>query len=451
MRDLFFAGVWVVLFPVALWSAHIGVLLWIWVALISPNEQLYGFMQGIPFNKLVAAVTVLVLFISREKKKFYLDPILGSILLLAVIVTLSAFFSLVDTDDGWDLYQKVIKVFVLVFLITGLMWSRHRIQMTVNVYCISVGFTAMVEGLEYIVSAGGHKILGTGSLGDNNSIALAVLMIIPMLWFMMTYTALRQVRLILTAVIVVSVFTVIGSFSRGGFVGLVVLGGFLILNSRKKGLTIAAVALAAVIVFLAAPPDWLERVDTIKDAGDNASFMGRVVAWKISTLIAMDSPIYGGGLHAVQRFPVWLHYVNSLSTLDFITTPDPDTIPHAAHSIYFEVLGDLGFAGLSLFLSVLGCALFYCQRIVRRVRGNPQLGWAGDLARMLQITIIVYMVSGAALSNAYYEGFWIIIALISRLNRTVNETLGGSGQMESAGHVETYGQRLAEPVVARVG
>jgi hypothetical protein len=42
---------------------------------------------------------------------------------------------------------------------------------------------------------------------------------------------------------------------------------------------------------------------------------------------------------------------------------------------------------------------------------------------MLQISIVVYMVSGAALSYAYAESFWILVALISRLNRTVKDTL----------------------------
>lgn len=73
MRDLAFAIVWVVLFPVALWSAHIGVLLWIWVALLVPNQELYGFMAGIPFNKVVVFATVFAIFFGRDKKKFYVD------------------------------------------------------------------------------------------------------------------------------------------------------------------------------------------------------------------------------------------------------------------------------------------------------------------------------------------------------------------------------------------
>ncbi len=423
MRDLLFAMVWVVLFPVALWSAHIGVLLWIWVALISPNEQLYGFMADVPFNKMVAAVTVLVLLLNREKKKFYVDATVLLIMALAVVGTISAFTSIVASDDGFSRYQKMIKEFTLGGLIMGLMATRHRIHMTVIVLCVALGFTSVVEGLEYIVSAGGHKILGTGAIGDNNSIALAVLLIVPLLYYLARYSTVKPVRLTYIAVLLISLVTVVGTFSRGGFIGLLVLLVFFIINSKNKLPTIAMVVVGALIVSFFATDDWLGRIDTIKDAGDNGSFMGRVVAWKLSTLIAMDNPLYGGGFHAVQRYPVWMHYRDMLPAFEFIPTPPADDYPHAAHSIYFEVLGDLGFVGLFLFMGVLAVALYNCRWIAQTAKRHPCVTWAGDLAQMLQIGIIVYMVSGAALSMAYFEGFWIMVALISRLRKTVQDII----------------------------
>lgn len=424
MRDLAFAMVWVVLFPVALWSAHIGVLLWIWVALVSPNERLYGFLSGVPFNKIAAGLTVLVLFLNREKKKFYLDATVVLIILLALVGTVSAYFAIVPSDDGSDLYQKMIKEFILAALIMGLMWSRHRIHMTVVVLCIAIGFTSVIEGLEYAGTAGGHKIIGTGGIGDNNSIALAALLIVPPLYYLSRYSVLRQMRAGFLAALVISLICVVGTFSRGGFIGLLVLFAFFIVNSRNKipAITLALVAAAAMYFFASA--DWVSRIDTIKDASDNGSFMGRVIAWKISTLIAIDSPLFGGGFHAVQRYPVWGQYVGSIDSIfAFIKTPEPDSLPHAAHSIYFEVLGDLGFMGLILFVLVLMVALYNCHSVARTAKRHPELAWAGDLARMLQISLIVYMVSGAALSMAYFEGFWIIVALLSRLKKTVNETI----------------------------
>ena len=452
MRDLAFAMIWVVLFPVALWSAHVGVLLWIWVALITPNEQLYGFMSGIQFNKIVAAVTVLVLFLNREKKRFYLDATVIAMVLIAVIATASELYALVPTDDGWNLYQKLLKEFALAILITGIMWTRNRLHMTVAVLCISLGFTSVVEGLEYVVSGGGHKILGTGAIGDNNSIALAVLLIIPPLYYLARWSEVKLVRLTMMAVALISVITVVGTFSRGGFVGLIVLALFLIGSAKNKIPAILVAGVIAALVVFAAPPEWFSRIDTISDTTGGAvgdgSFIGRVIAWKISTLIALNNPLLGGGFHAVQRFPVWMHFREAMAVLDFIPTPEADPlVPHAAHSIYFEMLGDLGFSGLVLFLTVLFASLYNCIWIVLRTRARSELFWAGDLARMLLVSLVIYMISGAALSMAYFEGFWILVAIISRLRRTVKLELVAAVRPHAAAQ-ESVARGVRQPALA---
>ena len=77
--------------------------------------------------------------------------------------------------------------------------------------------------------------------------------------------------------------------------------------------------------------------------------------------------------------------------------------------------------GLFCFLSIIVLCLIACGRVAKRCRHDPELLWAQDMARLLRVCIIVYAVSGAALSFAYFEGFWILVALISRLNRTTLE------------------------------
>jgi O-antigen ligase len=94
----------------------------------------------------------------------------------------------------------------------------------------------------------------------------------------------------------------------------------------------------------------------------------------------------------------------------------------AAHSIFFEVLGDSGFLGLLLFLTVLLLSIIYCGKIIRLCKTDESLRWAADLARALRVCVIVYIAAGAGLSYAYFEGFWILIAIISRLHRTVSQT-----------------------------
>jgi probable O-glycosylation ligase (exosortase A-associated) len=432
MRDLIFLGVWAVLLPLNFVSAHVGVLLWVWVALLSPNELLYGFMSGVPFNKIVAIVTLGLVFLHKDKKDPYLDTVLWVLLFFAISVTISWANSIVSTADGESLYEKAIKVMVLSLTIASVMTTRHRMHLLVIMITVAYGFIGVEQGIMSIASGGGHKILGSGSVGDNNSVATAMLMIIPLTFYLAKYSAMAVVRMCFWAVLGLCLVTVIMTFSRGGFVGLLVLAAFTIKNTRNKVASFAIVAAAGLLVFTLAPSSWFDRLSTMDDASNDGSFMGRVVAWKISLLIALDHPFFGGGMHAVQQFLVWSNYKESLHRVNFVTTPPPDDIPHAAHSIYFEILGDLGFVGLALFLTVLALTYWNCNRICRLSKGNPSLAWADDLGRMLQISLVVYMVTGAALSMGYFELIYIFIGLISRCRRTVEMTVKARGALDAA-------------------
>lgn len=424
MRDLAFALVWLALLPLTFMSAHVGVLLWIWVALLSPNELLYGFMAGVQFNKIVAVITLGLIVVSKEKKDFYLDGTGVLLILFAVAATISWYGGIVSTPDATDLYQKLLKEIVLAFAIMAVMTTRHRIHLAVLTVAISFGFLAVKEGLIFLLTGGGHKVLGTGSVGDNNSLAAALLMTIPMMYYLARHSAVRAIRIGLLAALGLAVVTVIATFSRGGFIGLMVVGLFMVKNSRNKFGSLALVAATGVLIFMLAPESWFERLSTINDASDDGSFMGRVVAWKISWLIAMDHPLFGGGMHAVQRLLVWDTYRPFLYLLDsVIKTPPADTFPHAAHSTYFEVLGDTGFIGLALFLWVVGLGFWNCRSIMRMGRRHPSLAWAVDLGRIMQITLVVYCVTTALLSMGYFELFYIVVALLSRCRRTVKQAL----------------------------
>ena len=424
MRDLAFAFVWMALLPLTFTSAFVGVLLWIWVALLSPNELLYGFMAGVPFNKIVAVITLGLVAVSREKKDLYLDSTGVLLILFSVAATISWYGGIVASPDATDLYQKLLKEIVLAFVIMAVMTTRHRIHLAVLTVAVSYGFLAVKEGLIFLLTAGGHTVLGTGSAGDNNSLATALLMTIPMIYYLARYSAVRVIRIGLLAALGLAVVTVVATFSRGGFVGLVVLGLFMVKNSRNKFGSFVLVAATGVLIYLLAPESWFDRLSTINDATDDGSFMGRVVAWKMSWLIAMDHPVFGGGMHAVQRLLVWDTYRPYLYMLDgVIKTPPADTTPHAAHSIYFELLGDMGFVGLILFLSLLGLALRNCRSIIRMTRKQPTLAWATDLARMLQVSIVIYAVTAALLSMAYFELIYIIFAILSCCRRAVQLTI----------------------------
>jgi len=429
MRDLLFAGIFTFLLPLCAISAFVGVLLWTWVALLPPNDYLYSFMIGVPINKIVAIVTLFLLIFSRDKKRPYFDMAQLLLVLLAFAAIASWAYAIVPSDLSDDLFQKLLKEIVLALAITTLMTTRLRLHLLLVTIVVALGFISFKEGMIGLLTAGGHKVDPVPSIGDNNSIATALLMIVPLAVYAAQYSAERVARIGMWCATGLSVVAIVMTFSRGGFIGMMVLGLILVANSRRRVSALLLVAAVAVTIFVLAPESWFERLQTIRDTGNDSSFLGRVVAWKISTLIALDRPLIGGGPHAVQNLLVWQTYKPDIGLFDFIATPPPDATPHAAHSIYFEILGDMGFTGLFLFLAMQAVTLANTRWITRNTRNHPRLAWAADMARMVQISMVLYLITGAALSLGYFELVYILVALVSRLKRLVRDELAAEAKI----------------------
>lgn len=420
MRDFLYHAAWFALLPITFYSAHLGILLWIWIALLPPVDLMYGSLGVVmPFNKLAAASVFFLLLTKPVEKRFYFDLLIGLTLTYAVVLTLSYFLAPVINHAADNQYDKFWKILVLAGLITGLMFTRHRLHQIALVVSVTMGFYMAKEGIIFLLTAGGHHVEGSSATGDNNGLALAILMIVPLLLYVANYTAVSWIRLGMYATAVLGTVTIIATYSRGGFIGLLALGIMLLKGNKHKIRSLILVGIGAVVLYHLMPDDYLTRVDTIKEASADDSFTVRLVAWKINFLLALDHPFLGGGPYASVAVPNWFTYVETASHFLFPTPIIYRTF--VAHSIYFQVLGDTGFVGLFLFLGMLGTALIYTMHTQHMARKDPSLAWARDLARATQISIVMYMVSGAALSNVYFEVLYIILALIGRTHQTVRE------------------------------
>jgi probable O-glycosylation ligase (exosortase A-associated) len=403
-----------------LYSEHLGILLWIWVALLPSIDLLYGtFGFVLPFNKLAAAAVVLAMVIRPQQRRFYIDLLMILILLYAVQVTLSYLSSPLENPSADNQYDKFWKVLVLTFLLPGVMFTRHRLHQVALVMSVAFGFYMAKEGLIFLLTAGGHHVQGSGVTGDNNGMALSILMILPLLLYVANYTAEPWIKRGMYATAALGVVTVVATYSRGGFIGLIAFGIMMLKGNKYKVRTLAVLAVLGAVLYLLMPEDYLTRIHTIREAGEDSSFNVRLAAWKVNFLLGMDHPFLGAGLYASVQPQNWFAYIEPASTFLF---PTPIILrSYVAHSIYFQVFGDTGFIGLFLFLGILATALVYTVRTQRLARKDPALAWAADLARATQISIVMYLVCGAALSNVYFEILYIILAVISRTHKAVLE------------------------------
>ncbi len=427
MRDLAFVASWLLLVPLAFGGAQVGVLLWTWTSLLAPNDVLYGFGSTLPYTKVAAALTLGLAVMGRGGGiRLRLDATVALLVLLAVWGLLSQATGLAgDSASGWELYQKFAKILLLAVMVMAVMRDRLRLHALMLAICLGIGFTGLGEAAKFLLSAGGHKVLGTASTGDNNQIALDVLMIMPLLYYLQATARRQAVRVTCWVMGGMCAVCVVATASRDGFAGLGLLGVAYVLASRRKALGLLLVLLVFGIGAQLVSDSWKERISTIQSAESDDSFLGRVGAWKVSTAVALHRPLFGGGFHAIQHGDVWGEHLEAASHVAILGSAPPTLNLKAAHSIYFEVLGDLGFGGLVLFLALFavgwrnGTAV---RRIVRRSK-RADIAWAGQMAAVLQVSVLLFLVNGALLSAAYYDIDYLLVAMLAALRELVGRTV----------------------------
>jgi probable O-glycosylation ligase (exosortase A-associated) len=137
------------------------------------------------------------------------------------------------------------------------------------------------------------------------------------------------------------------------------------------------------------PENWSERMGTISNYEQDGSAMGRINAWWMAWNLAKDR-LLGGG------FDIYNQYIFA------IYAPDPNSV-HAAHSIYFQVLGEHGFIGLFLFLGIWISVWRTAGWLVKNGGNSSETMWCRHLGSMCQVSLIGYAVGGAFLSLAYFD------------------------------------------------
>lgn len=411
MRSVLLLVMFMGMLPVAGAIPFVGVLLWCWITFMTPHQLVWGFSPSLRLNLMIAIATLLGWFFSKESKRFPKNSTSVIILLFILLTTLSSTLAMAP-NTSWPLWERHIKTFALVFMVMAIMHNRVRIQALVWVIVVSIGYFSVQGGLIGIVSAGGSHISGPprSQISDNNHLALAMVITLPLMNYLRIQSEKRFVQLSLMMAMALSVIGVLSTYSRGGLISLVAMLGFLWLKSSKKSIVIIFAIIIVIPAVQFMPDKWTNRMSTIKGASEkDGSFQGRIRAWETSFNLALDRPFYGGGFSSIQSGRVYDRYK---------TAGDPTT-GRAAHSIYFQVLGDLGFVGLTLYLLLFSVAWRNATIVKRLSKGIPQLDWAQNLASMLQVSLVGFAVGGAALSLAYYDLVLTLIGILEILRNLV--------------------------------
>lgn len=418
MRDIALTGVILILIPFILKMPWIGILVGAWISFMSPHRYAFGFAYDFPFAFIVALVTIAAVVFGRQKVVFPRHPIVYLMIMLMTWFTVTTLFAL-EPENAMAQWQSVMKVFLLIILAGVLIRTREQINALLWVVVISVGLFGVKGGVFTILTGGGDRVYGpqgSSFISDNNAIAVALVMVIPLMFYLGSTVKRRIVKWGLGAAALLSMVAVLGSQSRGAMLAVAAMSIFLWLKARKKivfGVILFGCLMSAVMFM---PDVWETRMRSIENYEEDGSAMGRINAWKMAYNLANARPIVGGGFE-MYTLRVFQEYA-----------PNPEDV-HSAHSIYFQMLGEHGYVGLLLFLTLGLMGWVAARKVIARSRDAPEKHWAGQLARAIQVSLIGFGVGGAFVNISYWELQYYELLLLVAAYKLVTATTGAGGQV----------------------
>jgi len=425
MRDVLLVIFLFVAIYYAFKRPYLGMAAWVWIALTAPANWAFGFSNAFRLNLTIVVVTALAYLFVQKNKKIRLGG-------LGILVFLFCFWTLITTIFNnnttpsyvWYVFTEFVKVAALFFFLILIIKKRLHIDTIVWAIILSVSSYAGMEAVKYILSAGGHQIIGrAGIMIDRNDLAVAINMCIPLIVYLIQTTKHKLLRYGLWALLFLNVVAIVGTSSRGGFIGLSILAFFFWLKSRNKIVWALLALMALPVLYHQAPEKWRERQSTIQTAAtEDGSFIGRLWAWKISSMIARDDPLTGGGFRAVTDPVLWGSYAPYTPIFGVIETPPipANKSPKAAHNIYFQVLGDHGYVGLVLFLSILFSAYRTNVSSLKEMRKKNNI-WGEKLCSAFYLSLIGYVITGGNVSLAYFDLSFALYGLIAAFNINISK------------------------------
>jgi probable O-glycosylation ligase (exosortase A-associated) len=430
MRDYAILLAIAISLPIILARPWTGILVWSWVGYMNPHLLGWGMANDLPLAMAVGVTTLGAALFTQDRKAMPWTGGMAAILCLALYFTMTTFFAFAP-DAAWEQWSKVMKILLMTFITPILIFGKKRIQWLVIVITGSIAFYGIKGGIFSILSGGNYRVWGPGNsfIAGNNELGLAMNMVLPLLMLLAREEHRRWIRQFLYLAFWLTVIAILFTYSRGALLGLAAVSTLLFLKTKRKMLVILLLLPAVFFGMQFVPQQLFDRAKTIQTYQQDESAMQRLQAWSVAWNVAKAYPLVGGGFALDNaNSDRWLSYADFLG--------EWNNRPRAAHSIYFQILGEHGFGGLLIFIFVLISIFFTLKRIRADSEKSPQIAWVGTYANATQIGLVGYMVSGTFLSLAYFDLFYAYAALTAILWRELKE--GSDSSRPASRAVQCY-------------
>jgi putative inorganic carbon (hco3(-)) transporter len=342
----------------------------------------------------VAVVTLLVFVPTQLAVEGRLIPRMKEVrlvLLLAVFAILSVPFA-DDPNRSWMTcsdYLKVVTMFIVMASVVRTPKRLGGLLFLVLAVSIYLGFDAIGKYRAGIFEYDGYRVAGgLGNLFQNpNDLALHLVTIFPIVVGLLLFTRNIFVKLLYAGIGILLLVTVVLTYSRGGFLGLVTAVGVLTwkLQKRNRKAVLAGVVLLGVSFILLAPGQYTGRIANL--AGDDSA-MARKDDLIRSTWVALRHPLFGVGMD------------------NYVLRSNGN---HATHNSYTQVASEMGIPAAIIYILFLVTAFKRLTKTQQATADSRKEQRWFYVAVGLQAALGAYMVSSFFASVSY---LWYVYYLV---------------------------------------
>ena len=427
MKDLFFLAFIAFVLLLGLKRPFLWVLLYVYIDILAPQRIGYSIITTLPLS-LIAFAAAFGGWLVLDRKAGARFTLRQALLLALMVYCWWTTGQADFPEEALTKWEWVWKALLFAIFLPLTLTTRARIEGLGLVLLLSVATIVIATGLKVVLGGGGYGELNffvddNSGIYESSTLATVAIGLIPLVWWFVRHGTIFRPHWSVTAFAAGLTFACllvpIGTEARTGLLCIAALAVLMLRYTKRRFMFIAGAAMLGLVALPFLPQSYYDRMATIAQPSGDESASTRVAVWKWTLDYVAERPM-GGGFDAYRsnRFTYVMPVTKTDGNTTTVTYTEVEDRGRAYHSSFFEMLGEQGWPGLILWLSLHLVGLWQMERIQRRRKKaeDEETRWISPFAAALQMSAIIYLVGATFQGIAYQPVMLMLVGLQIGLN-----------------------------------
>jgi putative inorganic carbon (HCO3(-)) transporter len=371
-----------------------------WFAMMRPDVLSWTGPNRYSLMLAVATLLSNLPVILRNLPLVATNSTLRNLMLFLLVITISV-VTAVDPSLCMDRYEQFLRVFVMSLIIPLILTSVDQLRWFVVVVAGSLGLLGAKYGVYGLLAGGAAFRQGYGGmLSDNNTMALAFAMTVPLCWFARLLVPWKLARLGFIAAGLASLAAVVFTHSRGGV--LAAGAGLLVITlmERRKMLAMLVLAAASSGIAYLVWDSFSSRMSTLKNPVMEGSARSRIELALAAPRLWLDYPLFGVGFTEANQQKLIFKYV-----------PPEYAVEYAGkvlHNNWLQILVDSGIFAFLIYVWLVFRTLFRCWLEGRKWVKQGDTTKAA-IPNAIAASMVTFVVGSTFLSRTSFDLLYVLL------------------------------------------